>query len=146
MGLALSTNNKECSAAECRYFTLMSIFSSLTGMLLLLSMYLYLKVRAYIKKKQGLEKETRVLQQGQTSFAAACVGGRRRTDIMFQREPRASPSVFSKVKCKGKGQEHAKKEYMETEATLPTTSYLRPGMPGYPYPKLDLGEEETEAE
>ena len=136
MDLALRNSTKECSANEWRYFTLMSIFSSLSGMLSLLCLYLYFKIRAYITKKRGLEKETRVLRQGHTTFAAAAIGGRRRTDIMFHQEPSS----------KGKGE---RKKWMkaDNEVSTPGPSW-RPGMPGYPYPmpKLDLGGEETEAE
>ena len=48
--LALQANTHECSANEWRYFTLMSIFSSLTGVLSLLSLYLYIKIQDKIKE------------------------------------------------------------------------------------------------
>ena len=55
--LALQNNTHECSTQEWCYFTLMSVFSSLSGMLSLLSLYLNFKICTYIKKKRGLEKE-----------------------------------------------------------------------------------------
>ena len=86
MDLVLNNNTKQCSVQEWKYFTLMSIFSSLTGMLSLLSLYLYFKIREKIKKKKSLEKETRVLRQAQgtSAWAAACIGGRRRADFVLQ--------------------------------------------------------------
>ena len=83
MELTLHDNTKHCNAESWRYFTLMSIFSSLTGMLSLLSLYLYFKIQDKIRKKKSLEKETRVLRQQGTSVwaAAACIGGgRQRTE------------------------------------------------------------------
>ena len=44
MELTLHDSTKNCNAESWRYFTLMSIFSSLTGMLSLLSLYLYIKI------------------------------------------------------------------------------------------------------
>ena len=59
--LTLHDNTNNCNVESWIYFTLMSIFSSLTGMFSLLSLYLYFKICENIKKK-SLEKETRVLR------------------------------------------------------------------------------------
>ena len=77
MDQTLHSNTKECSVAELRYFTLMSVFSSWTRMLSLLSLYLNFKICSYIKKKRLLQK--RVLQDQGTllALAAAYIGGRR---------------------------------------------------------------------
>ena len=76
MEMALHENSKHCNAESWKYFTLMSIFSSLTGMLSLLALYLYIKIRDKIKKKKSLEKETKVLrQQGTSAWAAAATIG-----------------------------------------------------------------------
>ena len=93
-----------CSAAEWRYFTLMSIFTSLTGMLSLLSLYLYIKIRDKIKKKRSLKKEARVFRQGQSSWAVACVGGWRRADFVFT-EPMAQQPSKPKGEEEREGQE-----------------------------------------
>ena len=67
MELTLHDSTKNCNAESWRYFMLMSIFSSLTGMLSILSLYLYIKIRDKIRKKKSLDKETRVLRQQGTS-------------------------------------------------------------------------------
>ena len=57
MDQTLHSNTKECSVAELRYFTLMSVFSSWTRMLFLSSLYLNFKICGYIKKKRLLQKK-----------------------------------------------------------------------------------------
>ena len=148
--LVLQNNTRECRAQEWRYFTLMSVFSSLSGMLSLLSLYLYFKIHTYIKKKRGLEKEKRVFWQGQSTWAAACVGGRRRMDLVFP-DPTVLQTPSSKGKKKGKG-----KKVEDTLGEVPTASTLtwKPGMPrasyqgaGFPYSMpniVDVDESEFE--
>ena len=63
MDLALHNSTSDCNVESWKYFTLMSIFSSLTGMFPLLSLYLYFKICEKIKKKKSLEKETHMLRQ-----------------------------------------------------------------------------------
>ena len=69
MELALHTSTQTCNAESWRYFMLMSIFSSLTGIFSLLSLYLYFKICEKIKKKKSLEKETHMQRQQQGTSA-----------------------------------------------------------------------------
>ena len=132
MELMLHDNTKSCNTETWRYFTLMLIFSSLTGMLSLLSLYLYIKIREKIRKKKSLEKETRVLrQQGMSAWAAAAtIGvGRQRAEYTQQ-----EPVILVKPAKKGKGKKK-KLDDNEGETTTASTSNptWKPGMPGYPY-------------
>ena len=128
MEMALHENSKNCNAESWRYFTLMSIFSSLTGMLSLLSLYLYFKIRDKIRKKKSLEKETKVLrQQGTSAWAAAATIGVGRHRMEYAQQ---EPVNFTKPTKKDK----RKKKDVEAETTnSPTAPTWKPGMPGYPY-------------
>ena len=96
MELALHENSKYCNAESWKYFTLMSIFSSLTGMLSLLAIYIYVKLREKIKRKKSLEKETKVLrQQGTSAWAAAATIGVGRQRMNYTQQ---DPANFAKPK------------------------------------------------
>ena len=127
MEMALHENSKNCNAESWKYFTLMSIFSSLTGMLSLLALYLYIKIRDKIKKKKSLEKETKVLrQQGTSAWAAAATIGVGRQRMGYTQQ---EPVNFAKLK---KDKKKKKDSDMES-ANAPTAPTWKPGMPGYPY-------------
>ena len=106
----------------------MSIFSSLTGMLSLLSLYLYFKIRDKIRKKKSLVKETKLLrQQGTSAWAAAASIGVGRQWMEYAQQ---EPVNFTKPAKKDK----RKKKDVEAEATnSPMAPTWKPGMPGYPY-------------
>ena len=107
----------------------MSIFSSVMGMLSLLSLYLYFKIREKIKKKKSLKKEAWVLSQAQgtSAWAASCIGGRRRADFVLQ-----EPVIHqTKGKKKGKGKKTADSG---GETSAPASPTWKPGMLGHPSP------------
>ena len=131
MELALHENSKSCNAEAWKYFTLMSIFSSLTGMLSLLALYLYFQIRDKIKKKKSLEKETKVLrQQGTSAWAAATTIGVGRQRMGYSQQEPANFSNFMRPK---KDKTKKKKETDVETASSPTAPTWKPGMPGYPY-------------
>ena len=128
--LALHENSKHCNAESWKYFTLMSIFSSLTGMLSLLAIYIYVKLREKIKRKKSLEKETKVLrQQGTSAWAAAATIGVGRQRMNYNQQ---DPANFGKPK-KEKRKMWKREENVES-ASNPSAPTWKPGMPGYPYP------------
>ena len=131
MEMALHENSKHCNAESWKYFTLMSIFSSLTGMLSLLALYLYIKIRDKIKKKKSLEKETKVLrQQGTSAWAAAATIGVGRQRMGFTQQ---EPVNFTKPKKEKKRMWKKEADVESANTHTPTAPTWKPGMPGYPY-------------